>query len=192
MLIKPCGFSCYLTPHVIRKSFLPSQCCHVLFTDKEVEEVFSYLKSDEPHKTGHWHAINSLLFPLSSHCWMSPRICNGMGPNYMAADVRGAAAGCQGCGIWSVCHSQLADGLYAHPRLHTPCGHVRPVRALPVIHSGVCRLPAVQRRLSPRDSRPLAGGDRELFQDWPDVHHQTERIHCSDPLRLWRRATKYD
>lgn len=100
-----------------------------------------------------------------------------MGPNHVAAHVRGVAAGCQGRGLGSVCDSQLADGLCAHAGLHAPGGQVRPVPALPVLHGGVCALPAVQRRVRAGDSRPLAGRDRELFQDGPNVHHRQESVH---------------
>ena len=106
-----------------------------------------------------------------------------MGPDHVVADVRGAAAGCQGRGLRSVCDSQLADGLRAHASLHAHGGQARPVRALPVVHGGVCALSAVQRRVHPRDTRPLAGGDRELFQDRTYVHDQKESIHCTDKLK---------
>lgn len=99
-----------------------------------------------------------------------------MGPNHLAADVRGVAAGCQGGGFWSVCHCQLADGLRAHTCLHTPGGQVRPVCALPVFYGGVCPLFAVQCRVHPRDSQTLAGGNRELFQDRTYIHYQAGSI----------------
>lgn len=86
-----------------------------------------------------------------------------MGPNHMVADVRGVASGCQGRGFGSVCHCELAHGVHAHTHLHTPGGQVRPVRALPVFYGGVRALSAVQRRVHPRDSQPLTGGNRELF-----------------------------
>lgn len=106
-----------------------------------------------------------------------------MGPDHLVADVRGAAAGCQGCGLRSVCDCQLVDGLHAHERLHHPGEPVRPVRALPVVYGGVRALSAVQRRVHPRDTRPLTGGDRELFQDRTRVHHQPESFHCTVELR---------
>lgn len=95
-----------------------------------------------------------------------------MGPDHMAADVRGVAAGCPGRGFRTVCGCQLVDSLRAHTHLHTPGGQVRSVRALPVFHGGVCVLSAVQCRVHPRDSQPLTGGNRELFQDRTYVHHQ--------------------
>lgn len=82
-----------------------------------------------------------------------------------------------------MCDSQLVDGLHAHSRLHTPGGQVRPVRALPVFHGGVCALSAVQRGVHPRDTRPLTGGDRELFQDRTFVHNQSESLHCTVKLK---------
>lgn len=75
-----------------------------------------------------------------------------MGPDHVAADVRGAAAGRQGRGLGFVRCRQLVDGLRAHAHLHTPGGQVRPLGALPVLHRGVRPLSAVQRRLHPRDS----------------------------------------
>ena len=97
-----------------------------------------------------------------------------MGPNHMAADVRGASIGCQGQGLGSVRHCQLVDGLCAHTRLHSPGGQLRPVRTLPDFHCGVRLLPALQRRVHPRDSRPLTGGNRELFQDRTHVYNHAE------------------
>lgn len=107
---------------------------------------------------------------------LSPRIRHGMGPNHLAADVRGVAAGCQGSGVWPVCHCQLVDGLYAHTCLHSHGRQVRPVCALPAFHGGVCPLFAVQCRVHPRDSQTLAGGNRKLFQDRTHVHHQAGNI----------------
>lgn len=107
-----------------------------------------------------------------------------MGPNHVVADVRGVTAGCQGRGFWPVCDCQLVDGLHAHTCLHTPGGQVRPVRALPVFHSGVCDLSAVHSSVHPRDSRPLAGGNRKLFQDRTHVHHQSELFYCTAELKL--------
>lgn len=72
-----------------------------------------------------------------------------MGPDHMAADVRGAAAGCQGRCLWSVCSCQLVDSLPAHVRLHPPGGQVRPVRALPVVYDRVRALSALQRPVHP-------------------------------------------
>lgn len=115
---------------------------------------------------------------------MSPRIRHGMGPNHMAADVRGVASGCQGRGLRSVCHCQLADGLHAHICLHVPGGQLRPVCALPVFYNSVCRLSAVQRRVHPRDSQPHAGGNRELFQDRTYVYYQAESIYFTVTLKL--------
>lgn len=86
-----------------------------------------------------------------------------MGPHHVAADVRGVAAGRQGRGLGSVRRRQLGDCFPAHLRLHAPGGRVRPVRALPVVHDRVRALFALQRPVHPRDSRPIAGGDRELF-----------------------------
>lgn len=106
-----------------------------------------------------------------------------MGPNHMAADVRSVASGCQGRGFGSVRDCQLVDGLRAHTRLHTPGGQVRPVRALPVFYGGVCALFAVQRCVHPRDSRPLTGGNRELFQDRTYIHHQLKSFHCTVELK---------
>lgn len=106
-----------------------------------------------------------------------------MGPNHMVADVRGVAAGCQGCGFGPVCGCQLVYRLHAHARLHTYGGQDRPVGALPVFYGGVCVVSAVQRRVYPRDPRPLAGGNRELFQDRTNVHHQPQSSHCRVELR---------
>lgn len=100
-----------------------------------------------------------------------------MGPNNVAADVRGVAAGCQGRGFGSVRNCQLADGLHDHTRLHTPDGHIRPVGALPVLYGGVCDLPALQRPVHPRDPWPLTGGNRELFQDWTHIYHHPRSSH---------------
>lgn len=106
-----------------------------------------------------------------------------MGPNHVVADVRGVAAGCQGRGFGPVCDCQLVDGLRAHSRLHAPGGQLRPVRALPVFHGGVRVLSAVQRRVHPRDPWPLAGGNRELFQDRSYVQHRPESLHCTVQLK---------
>lgn len=116
--------------------------------------------------------ISAVYFVIT----LSPRIRHGMGPNHLAADVRGVAAGCQGRGFRSVCHCQLVDSLYAHARLHPSGGQVRPVRALPDLHGGVCPLPAVQCCVHPRDSQSLTGGNRELFQDRTHIHYQAGSI----------------
>lgn len=95
-----------------------------------------------------------------------------MGPNYLAADVRSVAAGCQGRGLGPVRNRQLADGVHDHTRLHAPHGQIRPVGALPVFHGGVRDLHTLQRLVHPGDSRPLPGRNRELLQDWTHVHDQ--------------------
>lgn len=105
-----------------------------------------------------------------------------MGPDHMAADVRGAPAGGQGEGLGTVCDRQLADGLRPHPRLHSPGGQLRPVRPVPDVHRGVRPLLALQRRVRPRDRRTLTGGDRELFQDRTHIHHHQERFHLTVSL----------
>lgn len=120
---------------------------------------------------------------FSPHCRLSPRIRHGMGPNHVVADVRGVATGCQGRGLGTVRDCQLVDGLHAHAHLHTHGGQVRPVRALPVFHGCVCALSAVQRGVHPRDSRPLPGRNRELFQDRTYVHHQKESLDCTVKLK---------
>ena len=79
-----------------------------------------------------------------------------MGPDHMVANVGGIAAGNQGRGFRSVCGRQLVDGLRPHAGLRSPGGGPQPVRALPVFHRGVCVLPAVHRRVCPRDSRSIA------------------------------------
>ena len=102
----------------------------------------------------------------------------------MVADVRGVATGCQGRGFRSVCDCQLVDSLHAHTCLHTPGGQLRPVPALPVFHSGVCVLSAVHGSVHPRDSQPLAGGNRKLFQDRTHVHNQSGSFYCTVELKL--------
>lgn len=81
----------------------------------------------------------------------------------MAADVRGAASGHEGRGFRPVRHRQLVNSLWSHSRLHSPGGQLRPVCAIPDLHRGVCPLHIVQRRLHPRDSQPLTGGNRDLL-----------------------------
>ncbi len=107
-----------------------------------------------------------------------------MGPNHMVADVRGVATGCQGCGFGSVRDYQLVNGLHAHTRLHAPDGQVWPVCALPVFYGRVCVLSAVHRRVRPRDTRPLTGGNRELFQDRTYIYHQPKSIHYTVELNI--------
>lgn len=102
----------------------------------------------------------------------------------MVTNVRGVAAGCPGSGFGPVCNGQLVDRLHAHTRLQTPSGPEVTVRVVPVLHRGVCFLPAVQCRGHPRDSWSLAGGNRELLQDGPHLHHQTQSVLGADHLKL--------
>lgn len=102
----------------------------------------------------------------------------------MVVDVRGVAIGCQGRCFRLVCDCQLVDGLHAHSCLLTPGGQLWPVRALPVFHSGLCVLSAVHGSVHPRDSQPLAGGNRKLFQDRTHVYHQSESFYCTVELKL--------
>lgn len=100
-----------------------------------------------------------------------------MGPDHLAADVRGVAAGCQGRGLGPVRNRQLADGVHDHARLHAAHGQIRPVGALLMLHGGVCDLHALQRLVHPGDSRPFPGRNRELFQDRTHFHHQRRSFH---------------
>lgn len=82
-----------------------------------------------------------------------------MGPDHLAADVRGVASGCQGRGLGPVRNRQLADGVHGNARLLVPHGQIRPVGALPVFHGGVCDLHSLQRLVHPGDARPFPGGN---------------------------------
>lgn len=124
---------------------------------------------------------------MSTRLWSSPRLRHGLGADYVVANVRGVAAGCQGRGLWSVRDGQLVDGLHADAHLHAPGAQRGPVRALPVLHRGDRAVPALHRRLHPRDTRTLAGGDRELLQDGTHVHHQAESLHRADKLNLTKK-----
>lgn len=104
-----------------------------------------------------------------------------MGPNHVAADVRGIATGCQGRGLRSVRNCQLVDSLPAHIHLHALGGQLWPVRTLPLVYDCVRALFALQRHMHPRDSWSLAGGDRELFSDRAHLHHQAT-FHCAAEL----------
>lgn len=87
-----------------------------------------------------------------------------MGPDHVAAHVRGVATGCQGRGLGPVRHRQLVDGLRAHGRLHSPGGQLRPLRAVFYFHGGMRGVSALHRLVRPRDPGPISGGNRELFQ----------------------------
>lgn len=100
-----------------------------------------------------------------------------MGPDHLAVDVRGVAAGCQGRCLGPVRNRQLANGVHDHARLHAPRGQIWPVGALPVLHGGVCDLHALQRLVHPGNSRPLPGRNRELLQDRAHFYHQRKSSH---------------
>ena len=90
---------------------------------------------------------------------VSCRLRHGLGTNHVAPDGGGAAPGGPGRGLGAVRGGQLADGLRSDALLHYPGRQVRPVRAVPVLHRGVCVLPALHGRARPRDAGAHAGGD---------------------------------